>query len=163
MAISDAVLNKRSFSFSNIIQIFLILVSVFLSLKYKYCNTARHFFLHILILTNILVALHLSSHSDFLLSILSLNGDVEMNPGPKLISKESFSICHWNLNSITAHNYTKILHLKADMAICKFDTICLSETYLDSTLPTLPDGENLHISGYNLVRFDHPSNIKHWG
>ena len=27
-----------------------------------------------------------------------------MNPGPRLISKESFSICHWNLNSITAHN-----------------------------------------------------------
>ena len=31
------------------------------------------------------------SLSNFLLSVLLLSGDVEMNPGPKLISKESFS------------------------------------------------------------------------
>ena len=104
MALSYAILNKENFSISNIIQIFLVLVSVFLSLKYKYCNTARHVFLHILILTSIVVVLHLWSHSNFLLSILLLSGDVEMNPGPKLIFMESFPICHWNLNSITAHN-----------------------------------------------------------
>ena len=84
-----------------------------------------------------------------------------MNPGPKLISKESFSICHWNLNGITAHNYTKILLLIAYIAVYKFDIICLSETFLESK--TLPDEDNLDISGYNLVRSDQPSNSKRGG
>ena len=126
------VLNKKNFSISNIIQIFLILVSVFLSHEYKNCILGRHFFLYIFILKSIVVVLHLWAHSKFLLSILLLSRDVEMNPGPKLISKESFSVSHWNLNSITAHNYTKILLLKAYIAVYKFDIICLSETYLDS-------------------------------
>ena len=92
------------------------------------------------------------------MSIRLLRGDVEMNPEPKLISKESFSICQWNLNSIAAHNYTKILLLKASIAVYKFDIICLSEAYLDSE--TLPDDDNLDISGYNLVHSDHPTNSK---
>ena len=107
MVISYAVLNKKTLSSSDI-QMFLILVNVFLLLKYKYCNTTKHFFLHIFILRSFLVVLHLRSHSNFLLSLQLLRGDVEMNPRPKLISKESFSVCHWNLYSITTH--TKILY-----------------------------------------------------
>ena len=126
-----------------------------MSLKYKYCNTARYSFLHILILTSILVVLHIWSHSNFVLSILLLSGDAEMNPGPKVIFKQSFSICHWNLNSMTTHNYNKILLLKVYLAVYKFDIVCLSETYFDSK--TLPDDDNLDISGYNLVCFDHPN------
>ena len=41
------------------------------------------------------------------------------------------------------------------------DIICLSETYLDSTIQS--DNGNLEIPGYNLVRFDHPSNNKRGG
>ena len=63
--------------------------------------------------------------------MLILSGDDEMNPGPKLISKESFSICHWNLNSITAHNYTKILLLKAYIAVYKFD---IKKSFTKNTL-----------------------------
>ena len=137
------------------------MVSVFLSLKYKYSIIGRHFFLYIFILTSILIALQLWAHSNFLLLILLLSGDVEMNPGPKLISKESFSICQWKLNDITAHNYTKILLLKAYIAVYKFDIIFLSETFLESK--TLPDEDNLDISGYNLVRSDQPSNSKRGG
>ena len=37
--------------------------------------------------------------------VLKLSGDIEENPGPKPGSNQSFSICHWNLNSISAHNY----------------------------------------------------------
>ena len=40
-------------------------------------------------------------------------------------------------------------------------TICLSETYLDSS--TTSDDDNLAISGYNLIRSDHPSNNKRGG
>ena len=39
------------------------------------------------------------------------------------------------------------------------DFICLSETYLDSTIPD----SLLEIDGYNLVRADHPNNIKRGG
>ena len=41
----------------------------------------------------------------------------------------------------------------------KHDFICLSETYLDSSIP-----DNLiEIEGYSLVRADHPDNIKRGG
>ena len=38
--------------------------------------------------------------------LLRLSGDIELNAGPKPCSYKSFSICHWNLNSITSHNFT---------------------------------------------------------
>ena len=67
-------------------------------------------------------------------------------------------MCHWNLNSTSAHNYTKLFLPKAYIAIHKFDIICLSETYLDSS--TTSDDDNLVISGYNLIRSNHPPNNK---
>ena len=45
------------------------------------------------------------------------------------------------------------------MAIYKTDIICLSETYLASLFPG--NDENLVIQGYNLVRYEHPTKIKH--
>ena len=47
------------------------------------------------------------------------------------------------------------------MSVHKSDIIYLSETYLDSTVPL--DNDNLVISGYNLIRSDHPSNTKRGG
>ena len=88
--------------------------------------------------------------------MILLSGDVEINPGPRHNSGELFSICHWNLNTVSAYNYTKLSSLKAFIAVDKFDIICLSETCLDSSVA--PDDENLEISGYSLVRSDHPSN-----
>ena len=90
----------------------------------------------------------------FKYNLLLLCGDVELNPGPKQNTAKKFSICHWNLNSIAAHNVAKLVLLKAYNSIHKFDIICLSETYLDSNI--LPDDNNLEVSGYNLVRSDHP-------
>ena len=43
----------------------------------------------------------------------------------------------------------------------KYDFICISEKYLDSTISS--DNNNLNISGYNLIRADHPSNSKRGG
>ena len=51
--------------------------------------------------------------------------------------------------------------LRAYIAIHKFDVICLSETYLDSS--TTSDDDNLAISGYNLIRSDHPFKNKRGG
>ena len=93
--------------------------------------------------------------------MISLSGDVEVNPGPRTKANNTFSVCHWNLNSISAHNYSKVSPLKAYLTVHKFDIVCLSETYLDSK--TAPDNDNLEISGHNLTRSDHPSNRKRGG
>ena len=93
--------------------------------------------------------------------LIRQSGDIEMNPGPKPNPCHSFSICHWNLNSLTAHNYLKVSLLRAYVAIRKFDVICLSETYLHSS--NLSDNDNFNLPGYNVVRADHPSNAKKGG
>ena len=41
------------------------------------------------------------------------------------------------------------------------DIICLSEIYLDSSIPS--DDENLELPGYNLVRTDNPTNTNRGG
>ena len=94
------------------------------------------------------------------ISLILLSGNVEINPAPKRNTDETFSICHWDLNSLVAYNYIKLFLLKVYIAvyIYKIDVIFLSETYLDST--TASDDENLEITGYNLVRSDHPANTK---
>ena len=59
------------------------------------------------------------------------------------------SNCHWNLNSISAHNYIKVSLLRAHISTHKFDVISISETYRDSN--TTDDDDNLKIAGYNLI------------
>ena len=93
--------------------------------------------------------------------LVLLSGDVEINLGPIRNTNETFSVCHWNLNSLLVYNYNKLFLLRAYIAVHKFDVICLSETYLDSTVAS--DDENLEITGYNLVRSDHPANNERGG
>ena len=42
--------------------------------------------------------------------LIKLSGDIEEHPGPKLNSSQKLSICHWNLNSIAAHNFIKVYY-----------------------------------------------------
>ena len=42
--------------------------------------------------------------------VLLLSGDIEKNPGP--VNNKPFSVCHWNANSLPAHNYAKITLLE---------------------------------------------------
>ena len=67
--------------------------------------------------------------------LIFLSRDIETNPGPTPSSGQYFSICHWNLNSITAHNFAKLSLLTAYNLVHSFDIICLSETYLNSETP----------------------------
>ena len=92
---------------------------------------------------------------------MKLCGDVEENLGPKPSSNQIFSICHWNLNSISAHNYIKLSLLRAYLSTHRFCVICLSETYLDSD--TSHEDASLEIVGYTLIRADHSSNTKGGG
>ena len=85
-------------------------------------------------------------------------GDIEMNPGPRPNPCHIFSICHWNLNSQTAHNYLKVSLLPTYVTIKRFDVVCLPETFRDSS--NLSDDGNFDLPGHNVVRANHPSNTK---
>ena len=82
-----------------------------------------------------------------------LSGDVEINPRPLSNCKEYLSICHWNLNTTSAHDYSKLFLLRAYIILHKFDITCLLETYVDSTTPT--DDDKSQIPGYTLISCDH--------
>ena len=58
-----------------------------------------------------------------------LCGDIESNPGPNNFS-QNISVCYWNLNGISAHNYTKLAQLQAYNAVYNYDIICLGETFM---------------------------------
>ena len=94
---------------------------------------------------------------------LLLCGDIELNPGPieKRNSRFNFSISHYNLNSLTTHNFEKVNLLEAYNAVNKFDIICLLESSLDFSI--LTESNNLKINGYKMVRADHSSNVKRGG
>ena len=59
-------------------------------------------------------------------------GDVESNPGPK--KQHQISFCHWNLNGLAAHNFSKVSLLHAIYVSKKDDLICLSETFSDPSI-----------------------------
>ena len=90
--------------------------------------------------------------------LILLSADLELNTGPKHASTSNISICHWNLNGISAHSYIKLFLLKAYIVIPKVDIIWLSETYLNSS--TTSEDDCLAVSGYNLIRSDHSSDNK---
>ena len=93
--------------------------------------------------------------------LVKLSGDVEENPRPKRKPCQSFSICHWNVNSLSDQNFSKVSLLRAYISIHEFDVICISETFLNSD--TAFDDDNLKIEGHNIVRSDHPSNSRQGG
>ena len=88
--------------------------------------------------------------------LLLQSGDTKINPGPMKSSRLNF--CHWNLNGIAAHDFVKVPLIEAFIKVNNIDIICLSGTFLDSTI-SLND-ERLYIKGYSMIRSDHSSNTK---
>ena len=84
--------------------------------------------------------------------------DIEKNPCPKY---SSLKFCRWNLSGLTAHDSIKISLLRAYIIQNNYDIICLSETFLNSSIQTNDD--RISIDGYNLIRADHPSDSKRGG
>ena len=87
-----------------------------------------------------------------------LCGDIESNPGPRPNSSQSFSICHWNLNSITAHNFSKISLLRAYNAIHNY--VSQKPILTTTHYPTVTI---LRYQVMNYLGFYHPSNQKRGG
>ena len=62
------------------------------------------------------------------------------------------------LNGLTAHIILKKSSIEAYNSIHDYEFICISETYLDSSVSL--DDKDIAIEGYNIVCADHPSNHK---
>ena len=106
-----------------------------------------------------MVAFILCFYAVFAFLLLLKHGDVEINPGPKKKETRFFSCLHRNINSILAHN--KLTLLQAYKSIHQYDILCISETYLDSSISN--DDSTLSLPGYNLAWSDHPDNVKRGG
>ena len=89
----------------------------------------------------------------FVLILLLKHGDIEINPGHKKNQQNVFHV----VNSILPYNTLSLLTVYN--AALNYDLICLTETFLDSPV----DPNNLLINGYNLLRADHPDNVKGGG
>ena len=59
-------------------------------------------------------------------------GNTEINPGPRRFC--FIKSCYWNLNGLAAHDFVKMSLVEAFVATHNFDIICLSETFLDSSI-----------------------------
>ena len=91
----------------------------------------------------------------FFIALLIITHDyIETNPGPKSKNSKHFSCCYWNVNSILA--YDKLSLLTAYSSTQHYDIICISETYLESSI----DEDILKLDGYSLIIADHPDNMK---
>ena len=95
------------------------------------------------------------------LNLLLQQYDIKINPGPRGICSQYCSSFRWNLNTLPEHNYAKVPLLQAFNALHKFDLICPSETYLDSSISI--EEKSLIIGDYKLIRADHPSDTKRGG
>ena len=91
-------------------------------------------------------------------SLIFRCGDIEKNPGPKY---SSLTLCHWNLNGLTAHDSIKISLLQAYVTQHNYDIICLRETFLNSSIDS--SDTRILIDGYSLKRSDPLSDLKRGG
>ena len=109
---------------------FVVFLIVVLSPRCSFYITLTNTNISMLVTTVALLFIHLWFTSYLLL----LCGHLELNRGSNQKTAKKISICHWNRYSIAAHNFAKRILLKAHNSIHKFDIICLSETYLDSSI-----------------------------
>ena len=148
----------------NINLIFMQRLIIILMTNLLYSRFRKYFRVYYYFHTNCILFLTASVyvHNFYLYFILLMrSGDINPNPGPRSSTWECLSICHWNLNSLSSHNFIKKDLLTAFNSIHKFDIICLSETFLNSTYES--DNHDLDIPSYTLVRADHPSDSKRGG
>ena len=93
--------------------------------------------------------------------MIKINRDIELGSGPEEKQDQSLSICHWNLNSIPTYNFQKLELLEDYTSRKKIDILRLSETFVNSDFSC--DENNFQLSGFYLIKADHPSNIKRGG
>ena len=127
----------RDFDHNNIRSTFVLIFLMLLTLKRKTYESSIYFS----VLSFLTIPVNVSIATWVYSILMSLSGDVQRNSDPKNKSDVNFSICHWNLNSIAAHNYVKNYLLQAYIEVFKFDIICIFETYIDISI--ISDDGNL--------------------
>ena len=66
-------------------------------------------------------------------------------------------MCHWNVNSVSFHNFSKLHFLAAYKCAHKFEITCLSESFINNETPLNDDNlENTE----TIFTADHSSNRK---
>ena len=70
-------------------------------------------------------------------------------------------ILYCSFNSTSTHSYAELSLLKAYITICKFNLLCLSAKYFDSSIAC--NDINLAVPGYSQVRSEHRHNCKRGG
>ena len=116
--------NLPNYDANYISLLFHIFLIAFLFSKGYDSKISKKLYISIFLLFNILLGVLVWLCS----CLIIFSGDVEVNPGPKNSVSECLSICHCNLDSIPAHDYTKLFLSKAYISVHKFDIICVSET-----------------------------------
>ena len=76
---------------------------------------------------------HLTFLSVYAMLILLKSWDIETNPGLVSTEQKSFSIYHWNLNSVCVDNFTKLALIEAYLSVNKFYLVCLCDNVLRFT------------------------------
>ena len=89
---------------------------------------------------------------------LFIYGDVGLKLGLRNTKSYYFLLCHWNLNSLPAYDFSKRSLIEAYNTHHNFYMICLSETYLNSSYAD--DNTRLNLKDFTLIRADnHPLSI----
>ena len=93
--------------------------------------------------------------SDIIRSNLIRSGNVQENPDPNDCNLKFF---HWNLDSLTAGNNTKISLIDVCNSVFNYDLIAVSDTRLNQSI----DNEDIRIEGFSsdIFRSDLPSNSR---
>ena len=93
----------------------------------------------------------------FLILILLLSNDIELNPGPS--AGNCLTFMNWNLNSLGKDNFSRIQTIEAHNSLHNYDIISLCETSLtDETSSQVPV-----MTGYTYVPANHPDNVSRGG
>ena len=85
-------------------------------------------------------------------------GDIEIQPDP---IKNALKFCHWNMNSVLAHDRIKISLLKAYNSVYNYDILVLGETYLSGDISH--DETFIEAFSKNPFRKDDPSGLHNSG
>ena len=62
------------------------------------------------------------------------------------------------MKNLITDNFEKVNPLEANKLVNKFGIICLSESFLDSSV--LTENNNPKLNGYKMVGADHSNNVK---
>ena len=96
--------------------------------------------------------------TDIVQTLLILSGNVLENPGP---TDCNLKFLHWNLNSLTARDNSKIVLIEAYNSVFNYDLIAISDTRLDRSI----SNEDIEIKRFScdILRSDHPGDTRNPG